>query len=92
MPVGLASDTIVNGVDDVAPMYAPIGIATASGSRIATARTARHISIANFALAVANRGLPSFACCVMWVSAVTNGRIPCMTWEYKVASDDMHCQ
>jgi hypothetical protein len=53
MPVGLASDTITNGADVVAPMYWSIGIDTELGSRIATAKTARPISIANRALAVA---------------------------------------
>ena len=56
MPVGLASDTITNGADAVAPMYWSIGMDTESGSRIATAKTARQISIANRAVAVACMG------------------------------------
>ena len=41
IPVGLASDTITNGTVVVAPMYWSIGIDTESGSRFATANTAR---------------------------------------------------
>ena len=44
---GLASDTITNGADVVAPMYWSIGINTELGSRISTAKTAHPISLAN---------------------------------------------
>ena len=79
MPVGLASDTITNGADVVAPIYWSIGIDTDSGLRMAAANTARHISIANRALAVACMGRDACVRLVMLVRAATNGRIPCIT-------------
>jgi hypothetical protein len=51
IPVGLASDTITNGSEVVAPVYWSIGIDTESGLRIATGNTVLHIFIANLALA-----------------------------------------
>jgi hypothetical protein len=72
---------MTNGLLVVAPMYWSIGMEMESGSRMATARTARHISIAKLALAVARIGRAAWARFVMFVSAATKGRIPCMTVE-----------
>jgi len=92
IPVGLASDTITYGSDVVASMYWSIGIDIVSGSRIATARTALHISIANLALAVACIGHEACVRLVVPVSTATNRRIPCITVEKRFVRDCMHCQ
>ena len=71
---------------------AVIDTAKASGSAMHITIAARHIAIAKqadgFALAL---------CCVLaffviWFIAATNGRIPRMNGEYKLTSDDTHCQ
>ncbi len=92
IPVGLASDTITYGSDVVASMYWSIGIDIVSGSRISTARTALHISIANLALAVACIGHEACVRLVVPVSTATNRRIPCITVEKSFVRDCMHCQ
>ena len=75
-------------------MYWSIGIQKMeSGSRIATANTARQISIANRALAaVACIDCATCERLVMLVRAATIGRISCITVEYRFVRDWMHCQ
>jgi hypothetical protein len=74
------------------PRYAWIGTEILSGLMYATINIARHISIANCAFVFARLGLASLPWWVMHVIGATNGRIPCMTCEYRLTKEDRHCQ